>query len=206
MRSIRAGSDGRALASRRSTRLVRTVAIVFIGLIHFTAFWALTTAMHVTLFGSRRFGGVGELEIKMLSQNLGTRERPAPTSDWSLLRPDDVTVTAPVIEIAPQDPRGVGAAPITQRLPPRLDPAHINQKPQLPHTLGVIGALALELRILILQDGSVGQADIIRSAGDSEIDRLAIRTVQDTWRYLPAEVNGKPVEAWTTVIVRFASF
>jgi hypothetical protein len=27
----------------------------------------------------------------------------------------------------------------------------------------------------------------------------------NSWRYLPASINGKPIEAWTTVIVRFAA-
>lgn len=29
--------------------------------------------------------------------------------------------------------------------------------------------------------------------------------VMNSWRYLPASVNGKPIETWTTVIVRFAA-
>lgn len=146
-----------------------------------------------------------ELDIKLLSPNLGPREALAPPLDWDFLQPEEIAVPAPEIAIAPEDPRGIGATAVRQKVPPRLDPVHTNEKPQLPHTLGAVGALALELRILVLADGSVGQADIIKSTGDAEIDRLAIATVQNSWRYLPAEINGKPVESWTTVIVRFAS-
>jgi hypothetical protein len=28
---------------------------------------------------------------------------------------------------------------------------------------------------------------------------------ENTWRYLPASVNGKPIADWTNAIVRFAA-
>ncbi|HEX4077320.1 MAG TPA: energy transducer TonB [Rhizomicrobium sp.] len=79
--------------------------------------------------------------------------------------------------------------------------------PELPHTLGsYIMAVSLELRILVLPDGSVRDARIVRSTGQGEIDRIAIQTVEDSWRYLPASINGKAIGAWTTIIVRFKPF
>ena len=99
---------------------------------------------------------------------------------------------------------GIVAGAITQKLAPRLDPSHVNALPELPRTLGSVAALTLKLRILVLPDGSVGDAQVVRSTGQREIDQLAIETVKNSWRYLPATVNGKPIEAWTTVIVRFA--
>jgi len=75
----------------------------------------------------------------------------------------------------------------------------------LPHTLGMVGALALELHILVLPDGSVGDAEVIKSTGEPEIDRLAIGTVTNSWSYLAASIGGRPIEAWTIVIVRFAA-
>jgi protein TonB len=82
----------------------------------------------------------------------------------------------------------------------------VNARPELPARLGsFVTALSLELRILVLPDGSVGDAQIVRSCGQEEIDRLAIETVKNSWHYLPASINGKPVEAWTSVIVRFSA-
>jgi TonB family protein len=93
-----------------------------------------------------------------------------------------------------------------QRLAPTLDPAHTNERPELPGTLGsIIASLSLRLRILVLPDGSVLDAVIQKSTGEAEFDKLAIDWVKDNWRYLPATVNGRPIEAWTTVIVRFAA-
>lgn len=112
----------------------------------------------------------------------------------------------PAIDVTPDQEAGEGivASGIIQKLAPRLDPAHVNALPELPRTLGSVAALSLKLRILVLPDGSVGDAQVVRSTGQRDIDRLAIETVKNSWRYLPASVNGKPIEAWTTVIVRFA--
>jgi hypothetical protein len=43
------------------------------------------------------------------------------------------------------------------------------------------------------------------SSGDEELDRTTANYVTNNWRYLPAMVDGIPIEAWTTVVVRFAS-
>lgn len=186
----------------------RCTAIGLIILIHLAVFWVLATEIRAGPTGFERSSRSTELQIRLLSPNLGPREPLAPPLDWDFLQPDNVLVPQPQITIVPrpEDTSGVGATPAGQKFPPRLDPTHVNEKPQLPHTLGaIVGALRLELHILVLTDGSVGPADVIKSSGNPEIDRLAIQTVQNSWRYLPATVNGKPIEAWTTVTVWFAA-
>ena len=157
--------------------------------------------------GSHTAGQSAELEVRLISPNLASRGMPAPPTDWDFLMPEAVVVPEPEIDIVPerQDPNGVSVTVMQQKTPPRLDPTHMNEMPELPHTLGAVGALVLRLRILVLPDGSVGDAQIARSTGVSEIDRIAMETVRNSWRYLPAAINGKPIEAWTTVIVRFAA-
>ncbi len=94
---------------------------------------------------------------------------------------------------------------MTERLAPTLDPAHVNVQPELPGTLGrVIPELALRLDILVLPDGSVFDARIVQSTGETEFDKLAVGWVKTNWRFLPAIKDGQPVEAWTTVMVHFA--
>lgn len=146
-----------------------------------------------------------ELEINLLSPNLGGNGTPAPPLDWTFLEPDEVLVPEPQIIKSNQEmAAGVSAVGVTQRLAPRLDPRHVNAKPELPHTLGsFVTALSLELRILVLPDGSVGDGQIVHSTGQGEIDQIAVEAVKNSWRYLPASINGKTIEAWTTVIVRF---
>ncbi|HEX3663775.1 MAG TPA: energy transducer TonB [Rhizomicrobium sp.] len=185
----------------------RYATLGIVALIHFVLFWLLATAIPSETAGSGKAGGSTELEIRLISPNLASSGIPAPPTDWDFLAPEDVVVPEPEINIVPelQDPNAVHVTIMRQKLPPRLDPTHINEKPELPHTLGMVGALSLELRILVLPDGSVGDAQVARSTGEPDIDRIAIETVKGSWRYIPATINGKPIEAWTMVIVRFAA-
>lgn len=188
-------------ASRR-----RYIAILSVGLIHIVLLWALIQGIRPT---APVRNGASVLQIRLLSPNLGPREPLAPPLDWTFDEPEAVLVPAPQIVVAPDQEAGEGivGSAITQRLAPRLDPKHLNQLPELPRSMGaIIRALSVELRVLVLPDGTVGNAEVVRSAGEGDIDRLAMQTVRDGWRYLPASINGKPIETWMTVIVRFAPF
>ncbi|HEX4158030.1 MAG TPA: TonB family protein [Rhizomicrobium sp.] len=145
--------------------------------------------------------------MRLISPNLVSRGIPAPPTDWDFLTPDELPVPEPVIDIMPeqQAPGNDGAAVIRERLPPRIDPTHANERPELPRTVAMIGALVLELRVLVLPDGSVGDARVIKSTGEPEYDRIAIETVKGSWRHIPATAGGKPIEAWTTIMVRFTA-
>jgi TonB family protein len=63
---------------------------------------------------------------------------------------------------------------------------------------GVVG-----LRVLVRQDGSVGEVQIATSSGFSKLDESAQNAVQD-WRYLPATLNGTAVDTWIQVNVVWA--
>jgi len=182
----------------------RSVAIAIVALIHIVVVATLAG-------GARRsipLGSTPELQISLLSPNLGPPEALAPPLDWTFASPEDVLVPEPQITITPDQEAGEGivAAGIIQKLAPRLDPSHLNEKPELPRTLGsMVGAIALKLRILVLPDGSVGDTQVVSSTGERDIDQLAVNWVRNSWHYLPASVNGKPMAAWTTIIVRFAA-
>jgi TonB family protein len=184
----------------------RYLVVGLVALIHLLVLWALAVAIR-PLAPVR--SGSTELQVQLLSPNLGPRQPLAPPLDWDFDAPEQVLVPEPQITIEPdlQEGQGIVGAAISQRLAPRLDPKHTNARPELPRTMGgIIAALSVELHILVLPDGTVADARVSRSAGESDLDRLAIQTVENSWRYLPASINGKPIEAWTTVIVRFAPF
>src|SRR5262245_24871659 len=54
---------------------------------------------------------------------------------------------------------------------------------------GIVG-----LRLLVRQDGSVGEARITTSSGSLRLDAAAQDVVKG-WRYVPATMNGASVEA-----------
>jgi TonB family protein len=184
------------------TRRPRYAALIGVASIHLAALWLLATRMQ---FRTQSLQST-EIQLDFVTPNLASRGIPPPPTDWDFEAPENVVVPEPQINITPDQEAGEGivATGIMQKLAPRLDPAHINKRPELPARLGsFVTALNLELRILVLTDGSVGDARIVRSSGEREIDQIAIETVKDSWHYLPASDNGKPIEAWTTVIVRF---
>jgi TonB family protein len=190
-------------ALRRRYARRRCAVIVCVVVIHLGLFWLVANLRPVAWVANGH-----ELQVNLISPNLGPREPFAPSLDWQFQQPEDVVVPEPDITITPDQEAGEGivADAITQRLAPRLDPTHLNVRPSLAGSFsGTAAASSLMLRVLVEADGSVGNAEVVRSAGDAEADRTAINFVMANWRFLPASVNGKPIEAWMTVIVRFAT-
>jgi protein TonB len=182
----------------------RYLALVCVAALHLAVLWALVAGMRPTI-GARL---QHDLEVTVFNPAVTPREAPAPPLSWMFEAPQEALVPEPEIDIAPdeQTPGGIAAAGITQMLAPRLDPAHLNAPPFLPSPLDRIAKAAqLELRILVLPDGSVGDAEIVKSTGQGVIDRLGTDFVRASWRFLPALANGRPIEAWSTVIVRFSA-
>ena len=59
------------------------------------------------------------------------------------------------------------------------------------------------VRMLVLEDGSVGEASVVTSSGYGELDEAAVETVQQ-WRFVPARYeNGGPLRSRTTLSVVF---
>jgi len=61
------------------------------------------------------------------------------------------------------------------------------------------------LHILIAADGSVARIEIAESSGFDDLDRSALETVRQRWRFVPARrSDGHPIESWVLVPIRFA--
>ena len=98
--------------------------------------------------------------------------------------------------------RGNGAAPASTRvLPPRI----LRQtEPSYPESLRqqrIEGRVAV--RMLVLEDGSVGDADVVSSSGYGEMDAAALDAVRQ-WQFVPARhEGGGAVRCRTTLSVSF---
>jgi len=66
-------------------------------------------------------------------------------------------------------------------------------------------SFALNLRLLILDNGSVKEVTILNKTGNAEWDSLACESILK-WKYLPAHIKNKPVSMWVSqkVCVEFA--
>ena len=100
-----------------------------------------------------------------------------PTFDMEEVKVTDTKVTIPVLvqEIKPQYPMGARRA-------------------------GIEGSS--QLKIQVLPDGSVGEMQLVKSAGDSSLDEAAQKAVKQ-WKFKPGRSGGKAVPVWMTLSVKF---
>ena len=59
------------------------------------------------------------------------------------------------------------------------------------------------LRVRVRSDGSVAEAELAQSSGSALLDESALRTVRESWRFVPARRDGTAVESWVEVPIRF---
>lgn len=189
-----------------TVRLRRRLAAVLIVLaFHFLCLWIFADSMQPSV----PFGSGSEIKVTVFSPRLAPPGPPAPPLSWVFQAPPDVEVPEPAIDMPP-DVEGENGAQISgpgQILPPKPDPNHVNQVPELPPDLRALARrLVMQLRIWVLQDGDVGEVQVVRGSGHADIDRLAVAFVLANWRYIPASEGGRVVPDWATVYVRFPAF
>lgn len=80
----------------------------------------------------------------------------------------------------------------------------VNPKPLYPLIARRLGAQGVVvLRVQVREDGSVAAVELARSSGFAMLDESASRTVRESWRFLPARIDGIPVASWVEVPIRF---
>ena len=80
----------------------------------------------------------------------------------------------------------------------------LNPKPPYPvvaRRMGQQGVVVLRVRVR--PDGSVAEAELVQSSGSALLDESALRTVRESWRFVPAHRDGTAVESWVEVPIRF---
>jgi periplasmic protein TonB len=73
--------------------------------------------------------------------------------------------------------------------------------PIVARRLGMEGVVLLE--IVVAPDGRPTSVRVARSSGYPPLDDSAVRTVRESWRFLPAVRDGQPHESRVTVPIRF---
>jgi TonB family protein len=119
--------------------------------------------------------------------------------------PSIPVLTPPEIVIErDDDAAAIASVSAAMVLAPRPDPTHPNPAPPAREQSAAAIYLPVILKVLVLPDGSVADASVVRSSGDGENDSDAIAFVKTRWKFLPALLEGKPIRYWTTVAVRSA--
>lgn len=140
-------------------------------------------------------------DIHLVLAPIAIAAAPQPVPQVEMIDPASIEVPTPDVQVAP-NPDAVSAITESQIIAPRPDPAHPNPPPDAGSA--TVHAAEVILRILVLDDGSIGDATVAGSCGIQALDTLALAYAKAHWRYLPAMLADHPVQAWTTVIVRFS--
>ena len=98
--------------------------------------------------------------------------------------------------------------PPTEKIapPPAITPAEAIATPACAYPKGALRqghSGSVRLRLRIRRDGRVGDAKIIKSAGDTRLDEAAAKVVREEWLFSPARQGDVPIEATCVATVRF---
>jgi protein TonB len=195
--------------SRRGLVFIAIVAV------HVGFFWALNSGLSHKIV-QKVFG---PLETNMIEEEQTKEDEPpppppkieqpppyVPPPEIAIDIPQDappataITTTTSVRPVAPP----VQAPPKPVTVKPRSDPRHPVSQPEYPPTsrrLGEAGTVTLE--ILVLANGRVGDAKVVKSSGFPRLDEAAVREAKRSWRFIPGTENGQPTQMWHQLNVTF---
>lgn len=161
----------------------------------------------------------GPIETKIIEETKDEEKKPPPpppkmeVAPPPFVPPPDVVIDLPVETTATTAitattkpvPKPVAAAPPpnTDKIPPRA-PKRGLEEPEYPpqsKRLGEEGAVIL--RLYILEDGRVGDAQVATSSGFPRLDEAALKQAKRAWRFQPGTEGGKPVAMWFDFRVKF---
>jgi TonB family protein len=182
-------------AARLSRRQWQAIAITSVALLHAVFIWMIVLSLRPT--ATRQ--APREMQLSLI-RDTQTAQLP----NVAIADPDVPVVAPPDVVIQDDQPSTdtIAAASPSQVLAPRPDPSRTN--PQLQaSSIGqsIATAVSVVLKILVMPDGSIGDATVMRSSGRVEIDSGAIAYVRTNWHFLPALLNGAAIKYWTTVSV-----
>jgi protein TonB len=181
------------MARRSGLTPQRATGLVFVGLVHVAAIWALVVGLHVKLLPQQEAPLIGTV-IKTKPPVVVT---PPATPHW--VNPTETTIAPPPIDYGDGQTRQT----ITQVYNPQpnvpgdraamaISGTHtIPPYPPLALRLGEQGGVRLHLTISA--DGEVTQASIVRSSGYGDLDQMAQAWVMAHWRYQGAIRGGAAV-------------
>jgi protein TonB len=111
----------------------------------------------------------------------------------------------PITEV-PSQPLMAARQPIAQPVItlPTPDARHPLSQPAYPASARRTGAEGtVELALLVLENGRIGEAKVAHSSGFSELDEAAVKEALRAWHLIPQRVDGVAVSAWHNIAVTF---
>jgi TonB family protein len=181
--------------------LQRLVSAGFAAIIHLVLLLVLASGVAVRPLGQISH----DLKIAIIAgpEREAGSPPPPPFRDPTLLNvsPPEVVIAQ---DISPDTENSEAAA--TQLLAPRPDPSRPNARPSYPASFVAPDdgkTIIVIVKAFVLKDGTIRDCAVAGSSGLPVLDGAAVDFVKTHWRFLPASLDGKPVEDWTTVEVTF---
>lgn len=198
------------MAQALSTPMLSRRALVFLGIValHVGFVWVLNSGLATQAIDIV----YGPIETKMIEEVTTDEEEPPPPppkieiAPPPFVPPPDIAIDLPAetskttaITATTQKPvaRPPPPPPKVDKVPPRANPRRPLVEPDYPpqsKRLGEEGATVL--RLYILEDGRVGEAQVAQSSGFPRLDEAAMKHAKRAWRFLPGTEGGKPVAMW----------
>ena len=197
------------MAATTSTPMVSRRALVFVGIValHVLFVYVLNAGLATQAVEAI----YGPIETKMIEEVKDEEDKPPPpppkieTTPPPFVPPPDIAIDLPVettqttaITATTQKPVAKPpVAAVVPRTPPQVNKRRPLEKPEYPpqaKRMGQEGATVL--RLYILEDGRVGDAQISQSSGFPQLDEAAVKHAKRSWKFIPGTENGKPVAMW----------
>ena len=121
---------------------------------------------------------------------------PRPTEARPPRQPQPAALATP----APAAPASPAAIPVLTGAPRFRRPPAPPRYPEQARDAGIEGTALLRLRVAA--DGTTRDIRLLRSTGNRELDAAAEAAAR-RWEIAPALENGRPIEAWVDIPVRF---
>ena len=203
-----------AIGRQREMTPERFIGLGFVGILHIVAVSAI-------VMGLQQHFAPAAAPPPIIVDTRPDKMPPQPPPKLPDVKLDDakqVLVQRPVIDIAPDQPRKITDTTSTPTPPqPRKEqvasipdtatagimsthssPAY----PLLDRRLGHEGTVTL--RLLISPEGTVNDAQVIKSSGYTGLDEAAVAWVIAHWRFHAATHSGAAVESQTSAAVMFS--
>lgn len=188
------------------------LSVTAVAALHLAALYVLQMGLTHSFAGST----AGPIEATLIDEPIIEPREPPPPPRLRAVPVD--TVPAPEIAIdlpaergnaislavAAVPPRVIPATPTATMVPPRIDREHSNITPEYPPTSKRLGEQGRVLvRVLILENGSAGEVQVVQSSGYPRLDAAAVEHVQRDWRFVPARLDGRAIATWGRFGVTF---
>ena len=188
--------------SRRLLLAPRLPILATVAVLHLAALWVLVTHFAEPAPAQRSSAaGITLVNVIPSTERLSMA---VPAPELATIAVDHLLQPKFTLMEAEQGASVQGVSNPSITVPPRPDPAYLNENPPFPEgATRNKGLVQVVLVILVATTGAVVETSVHTSSGDKQLDTIAQTFVKAKWRFRPAQQGATLVSDWTTAVVTF---